>query len=47
MKFTSNFPEPFFIENGKLLVEEAGYKKSFMLDEIFNELKVQDKSISK
>ena len=47
MKFTSNFPEPFFIENGKLLVEDAGYKKSFMLDEIFNELKVQDKSISK
>jgi len=42
LKFTSNFLEPFIIENGKLLLEDTDGKKFFLLDNIFKELKAQE-----
>ena len=42
LKFTSNFLEPFIIENGKLLLEDTDGQKFFLLDEIFKELKAQE-----
>ncbi len=43
LKFTTNFLEPFIVENDKLLLEDEEGNISLSLDKIFKKLTVQER----